>query len=51
MEEKSIAVNPDACITCGTCMDACNHAARDYEDDTDAFHQYRGYHGRKGEKL
>ena len=36
-KEKSIAVNLDACITCGACMDACNHAARDYEDDTDAF--------------
>ncbi|MCL2497909.1 MAG: response regulator [Symbiobacteriaceae bacterium] len=25
------------CITCGVCLDACRHDARDYEDDTERF--------------
>ena len=32
-----IRVNGDWCIKCGACLDACEHDARDYEDDTDRF--------------
>lgn len=32
-----ISVNPEKCIACGACFDACAHHARDYTDDTDRF--------------
>ena len=32
-----IDVNEDACIMCGSCMDHCDHGARDYTDDTERF--------------
>lgn len=32
-----IEVDPDKCIACGACIDACEHGAREYVDDTDAF--------------
>ena len=32
-----IDVNEDACIMCGSCMDYCDHGARDYTDDTERF--------------
>lgn len=36
-EQGRIEVNPDMCISCGSCFDHCQHDARDYMDDTDAF--------------
>lgn len=35
--EGRIEVNPDVCIACGACFDHCEHGARDYLDDTEAF--------------
>jgi iron only hydrogenase large subunit-like protein len=35
--EGRIEVNPDMCISCGTCFDHCHHNARDYDDDTESF--------------
>ena len=32
-----INVNPARCVGCGACFDACEHGAREYRDDTDAF--------------
>lgn len=32
-----VSVDPDKCIACGACFDACTHDARDYADDTDRF--------------
>ena len=32
-----INVDPDRCIACGACFDACEHNARDYNDDTERF--------------
>ncbi len=32
-----IEVDPDRCIACGACFDACEHNAREYCDDTAAF--------------
>ncbi len=32
-----INVNPDRCIACGACFDACEHGAREYDDDTARF--------------
>ncbi len=29
-----IEVDPTKCIACGACMDACEHSAREYNDDT-----------------
>lgn len=37
IEEGRVTVNPDNCIGCGACFDACTHGAREYNDDTDAF--------------
>lgn len=34
---SSIDVNDKACIKCGACFKACQHSARDYEDDTEQF--------------
>lgn len=34
---NTIDVNDDMCIQCGACFDNCNHDARDFTDDTDAF--------------
>ena len=32
-----INVDPARCVGCGACFDACEHNAREYKDDTDAF--------------
>jgi ferredoxin len=32
-----VRTDPDKCIACGACIDACRHSARYYEDDTDKF--------------
>lgn len=32
-----INVDPSRCVGCGACFDACEHGAREYNDDTDAF--------------
>lgn len=32
-----IDVDPDRCVACGSCFDACEHHAREFYDDTDAF--------------
>ena len=42
-----IEVDPDKCIACGACIDACEHGAREYVDDTDAFFNDL----KKGEKI
>ena len=36
-ETGKVNVDPDKCISCGACFDACAHGARDYEDDTERF--------------
>lgn len=42
-----IEVDPDRCIACGACFDACEHDAREYKDDTEAFFDAL----EKGEKI
>ena len=32
-----IEVDPVRCIACGSCMDVCDHHAREYEDDVERF--------------
>ena len=32
-----IDVDPNRCVACGSCFDACEHHAREFNDDTDAF--------------
>lgn len=32
-----IQVDGDKCIACGACFDACEHDAREFLDDTEAF--------------
>lgn len=32
-----IQVDPEKCIACGACFDACEHNAREFSDDTEAF--------------
>ena len=34
---RKIKVDNDYCIHCGACLKACDHEARDYNDDTDRF--------------
>lgn len=36
-EQTPILVNGNWCIACGACLDACEHDAREYEDDTKRF--------------
>ncbi len=36
-QDGNVRVNPDNCIACGACFDACTHGARDYVDDTKDF--------------
>lgn len=35
--KNKVSVNADRCINCGECITACNHGARNYEDDTERF--------------
>ena len=35
--KSHILVDPTRCIACGACFDACEHNAREYTDDTEAF--------------
>lgn len=35
--ENKIKVDNNLCIHCGRCLDACDHGARDYNDDTERF--------------
>jgi len=35
--EIKIRIDHDKCIACGACVSACQHNARDYEDDTERF--------------
>lgn len=35
--DNIINVDGDKCIACGACFDACEHNAREYEDDTEEF--------------
>jgi len=32
-----VKINPEKCITCGACLEICQHGARSYADDTDRF--------------
>ena len=32
-----VKTDPKKCIACGACIEACQHHARDYEDDTEQF--------------
>lgn len=42
-----IEVNSEQCINCGSCFDACEHDAREYQDDTERFFEDL----KKGEKI
>jgi len=42
-----IEVDSARCIACGACFDACEHGAREYKDDTEAFFEAL----KKGEKV
>ena len=45
--KKRISVDPDKCVACGACFDACEHGAREYLDDTERFFEDL----KKGEKI
>ena len=36
-EHQRINVHPENCINCGACLKACEHNAREYNDDTEEF--------------
>ena len=44
---SQIHVDPTKCIACGACFDACEHDAREYNDDTERFFEDL----KKGEKI
>ena len=44
---SKIHVDPTKCIACGACFDACEHDAREYNDDTERFFEDL----KKGEKI
>ena len=46
-EYSRINVDGDRCIACGACFDACEHNAREYNDDTERFFADL----KKGEKI
>lgn len=37
--ERKVKIDEKYCIHCGECIDICDHQARSYEDDTEAFFQ------------
>lgn len=45
--KSRIEVDPDKCIACGACFDACEHGAREFRDDTERFFNDL----KKGEKI
>ncbi|MBO4809094.1 MAG: 4Fe-4S binding protein [Lachnospiraceae bacterium] len=45
--KSRIEVDPDKCIACGACFDACEHGAREFRDDTERFFEDL----KKGEKI
>lgn len=45
--QNVIEVDGDKCIACGACFDACEHDAREYVDDTEAFFDAL----KRGEKI
>ena len=45
--QNIIEVDGDKCIACGACFDACEHNAREYVDDTEAFFEAL----KRGEKI
>lgn len=46
-DKSRIEVNPEVCISCGACFDACEHKARSYYDDTESFFDAL----KRGEKI
>ncbi len=44
---SKIHVDPSKCIACGACFDACEHNAREYNDDTERFFEDL----KRGEKI
>ena len=42
-----IKVDGAKCVACGACFDVCEHNAREYVDDTEAFFEALG----RGEKI
>lgn len=36
-DKQRINVHPENCINCGSCLKACEHNAREYHDDAEAF--------------
>lgn len=46
-EKQRINVHPENCINCGACLKACEHDAREYNDDTEAFFEAL----RNGERI
>ena len=45
--QNIIKVDVEKCIACGACFDACEHGAREYVDDTEAFFEAL----KRGEKI
>jgi formate hydrogenlyase subunit 6/NADH:ubiquinone oxidoreductase subunit I len=35
--ENKVAVDSDKCVLCGKCIEVCDHEARGFTDDTEAF--------------
>lgn len=46
-DKNHIEVDGDRCIACGACFDVCEHQAREYKDDTEAFFEALN----RGEKI
>lgn len=46
-EKQFVHVDPTKCIACGACLDACEHHAREFTDDTERFFADL----RRGEKI
>lgn len=46
-DKQRINVHPENCINCGACLKACEHDAREYNDDTEEFFDAL----RRGERI